>query len=40
VIHGGAHSLRFTPRFAVTEAEVGLIVELTKAALLDGPQID
>lgn len=37
VIHGGARSLRFTPRFAVGDDEVDLIVELTKDALLNGP---
>jgi len=37
VIHGGARSLRYTPRFAVGSDEVDLIVELTKDALLNGP---
>jgi acetylornithine/succinyldiaminopimelate/putrescine aminotransferase len=37
VIHGGAHSLRYTPRFAIGDDEVDLIVELTKDALLNGP---
>ena len=38
VIHGGAHSLRYTPRFAVGGDEVDLIVELTRDALLNGPR--
>lgn len=37
VIHGGARSLRFTPRFAVGDDEVDLIVELTRDALQNGP---
>jgi len=37
VIHGGEHSLRFTPVFDVGAREVELIVELTKDALLNGP---
>ena len=40
VIHGGAHSLRYTPRFAVGDAEIDLIVDLTRDALLNGPQAD
>ena len=39
VIHGGVHSLRFTPVFDITEKEVDLIVALTKEAILDGPRI-
>ena len=38
VIHGGAHSLRFTPVFDIGEKEVDLIVSLTKEALLEGPR--
>ena len=38
VIHGGAHSLRYTPRFAVGSDEVDLIIELTRDALLNGPR--
>jgi len=38
VIHGGAHSLRFTPRFSVGGEEVDLIVDLTRDALLNGPR--
>ncbi len=37
VIHGGAHSLRYTPIFDITSKEVDLIIELTKNALLNGP---
>ncbi|MFK2903293.1 aminotransferase class III-fold pyridoxal phosphate-dependent enzyme [Dyella ginsengisoli] len=38
VIHGGANSLRFTPHFNVTSAEVDLIVAHVKHALLHGPK--
>ena len=38
VIHGGAHSLRYTPVFGMSEKEVDLIVSLTKEALLEGPR--
>ena len=34
VIHGGANSIRFTPHFAVTSAEIDLIVETTRNALV------
>ena len=34
VIHGGANSLRYTPHFAVTSAEIDLIVEATRAAVV------
>ena len=37
VIHGGEHSLRYTPVFDITQKEVDLIVDLTRQALLDGP---
>ena len=37
VIHGGANSLRFTPHFGITSAEVDLIVAATRDALLNGP---
>jgi acetylornithine/succinyldiaminopimelate/putrescine aminotransferase len=33
VIHGGARSLRFTPRFLITDAEIDLIAEVLEAAL-------
>ncbi|PKM02871.1 MAG: lysine 6-aminotransferase [Gammaproteobacteria bacterium HGW-Gammaproteobacteria-6] len=38
VIHGGANSLRFTPHFAVTSAEVALVVAQVRDALLNGPR--
>jgi acetylornithine/succinyldiaminopimelate/putrescine aminotransferase len=38
VIHGGVNSLRFTPHFNVTSAEVDLIVAHVKHALLHGPK--
>ncbi|MEX1828741.1 aminotransferase class III-fold pyridoxal phosphate-dependent enzyme [Luteibacter sp. CQ10] len=38
VIHGGANSLRFTPHFRVTSAEVDLIVEEVRHALTEGPR--
>jgi hypothetical protein len=37
VIHGGEHSLRYTPVFDIGAKEVDLIVELTRDALLNGP---
>ncbi len=38
VIHGGANSLRFTPHFNVTSAEVDLIVDHVRKALTEGPR--
>ncbi|AND69486.1 lysine 6-aminotransferase [Dyella thiooxydans] len=38
VIHGGTNSLRFTPHFHVTSAEVDLVVAHVKHALLHGPK--
>ena len=38
VIHGGANSLRFTPHFAIGEAEIGLLVEGVRRALVEGPR--
>lgn len=35
MIHGGENGLRFTPHFAITEAEVRLIVSQVRAALHD-----
>ena len=40
VIHGGANSLRFTPHFAITDAEVDLLVNGIRQALLEGPRIN
>jgi len=37
VIHGGTNSLRFTPYFLMTSADVDLVVELTRDALINGP---
>ena len=37
VIHGGENSLRYTPTFGITSAEVELIVEATRDALVNGP---
>ncbi|MEM1082084.1 MAG: aminotransferase class III-fold pyridoxal phosphate-dependent enzyme [Pseudomonadota bacterium] len=37
VIHGGENSLRYTPTFGITSAEVEMIVEATRDALLNGP---
>ncbi|WP_158882278.1 aminotransferase class III-fold pyridoxal phosphate-dependent enzyme [Rhodanobacter sp. L36] len=38
VIHGGTNSLRFTPHFRVTSAEVDLVVAHLRKALLEGPR--
>ncbi|MCW8806901.1 MAG: aminotransferase class III-fold pyridoxal phosphate-dependent enzyme [Rhodanobacter sp.] len=38
VIHGGVNSLRFTPHFNVTSAEVDLVVANVRKALLEGPR--
>jgi len=38
VIHGGANSLRFTPHFMVTSAELELLVSGVRQALLEGPR--
>ena len=37
VIHGGAHSLRYTPVFDISQKEVELIIKLTRQGLLEGP---
>ena len=37
VIHGGEHSLRYTPIFDISSKEVDLIMALTRDALLNGP---
>ncbi len=34
VIHGGANSVRYTPHFAVTSAEIDMIVAATRAAVV------
>jgi len=38
VIHGGVNSLRFTPHFKVTSAEVDLVVAHVRHALQNGPR--
>jgi acetylornithine/succinyldiaminopimelate/putrescine aminotransferase len=38
VIHGGENSLRFTPHFAITSAEVDLIIDAVEYAVLNGPK--
>ena len=38
VIHGGTNSLRFTPHFAITSAELDLVIENIRFALLNGPR--
>jgi len=37
VIHGGINALRFTPTFDITSEGVDLIVQATRAAIVDGP---
>jgi acetylornithine/succinyldiaminopimelate/putrescine aminotransferase len=39
VIHGGTNSLRFTPTFGITSAEVDLLVDGVRQALLQGPRL-
>lgn len=39
VIHGGRNSLRFTPHFGITSAEIGLVVEAVGCALREGPRM-
>ncbi len=39
VIHGGANSLRFTPHFNVSSAEVDLIIGQLRETLLHGPRL-
>lgn len=38
VIHGGTNSLRFTPHFNITDAEVDLVIDGVRQALLHGPR--
>ena len=38
VIHGGENSLRFTPHFQITSAEIDLIIDAVKDALVNGPK--
>ncbi|GMR15462.1 MAG: aminotransferase class III-fold pyridoxal phosphate-dependent enzyme [Gammaproteobacteria bacterium] len=37
VIHGGRNALRYTPPFDITSAEVDLIIEATRDAIVNGP---
>ena len=37
VIHGGKNALRYTPPFDITSAEVDLIIEATRDAIVNGP---
>lgn len=39
VIHGGTNSLRFTPAFSITSAELDLLVEGVQFALEQGPRL-
>jgi len=39
VIHGGINSLRFTPHFGITSAEIELIVCGIRQALISGPRM-
>lgn len=38
VIHGGENSLRFTPHFSIDDAELQLVLQLVKRAMLEGPR--
>ena len=40
VIHGGENSLRFTPHFAITSAEVDLVINAVEHAIINGPKIN
>ncbi len=40
VIHGGERSLRFTPHFAITEAEVDLVIDAVRDAIVNGPRVE
>jgi acetylornithine/succinyldiaminopimelate/putrescine aminotransferase len=37
VIHGGKNSLRYTPHFMISSAEIDLMIDVTRQALLHGP---
>ena len=34
IIHGGRNALRYTPHFRITSAEIDLLIDATRAALL------
>ncbi len=38
VIHGGENSLRYTPHFMITSAEIDLIIDATRDAIVNGPR--
>jgi acetylornithine/succinyldiaminopimelate/putrescine aminotransferase len=38
VIHGGESSLRFTPHFGITSAEIDLVMTVLKRSLKEGPR--
>ncbi|MBT8137130.1 MAG: aminotransferase class III-fold pyridoxal phosphate-dependent enzyme [Gammaproteobacteria bacterium] len=38
VVHGGKHSLRFTPPFSISSAEIAMIVNAVRDALTNGPR--
>jgi len=40
VIHGGRNSLRFTPHFGISSAEVDLIIDAIEYAIVNGPQAE
>lgn len=40
VIHGGKNSLRFTPHFAITSAEIDLVVDVVRAAIRSRTSLD
>ncbi|WP_133480049.1 aminotransferase class III-fold pyridoxal phosphate-dependent enzyme [Cognatilysobacter segetis] len=40
VIHGGVNSLRFTPTFTITSAELELLVAMVGRALREGPRVE
>ena len=35
IIHGGVNALRFTPHFSITSAEIDLIIDLVREALIN-----
>ena len=39
VIHGGVNSLRFTPHFAISSAEIDLVIDAVRHALKFGPKL-
>lgn len=39
VIHGGKNALRFTPYFGITSAEIDLLIDAVRDALVNGPKL-